>query len=398
MTDASSAPSTDPVAASPVAAPRIRPSALLLTLALLVVSAIAAWQWSRPVSSGPEPSAAAPVVPAAPVADPRLERALTQLADLERVNSVLRQQVVALTERVAVLGEQQSLHSRNLGEQRQDVRGQTALALAEQWLNLAQARLELFADPAGALQALDAADRALQGSSHPRVPSLRQTLSIERESLRVLPLLDTARVAGQLEAWQQALPSWPERTQADAASAGSTSNKVLGKLDRYFRVRPLSNDVAVAPDLATLGAELAWARVLLARGERAALHVSLQRVAAAIEQRFDTDDSGVQAALSGLQELIANLSGNGSSPRLGISLQELRVLESEVATPAPPAQSRHVEPSAQAEQPAQPPEPAGVQVAPLPAEAAERDSESESESSTEDEPDHAAAVPPSEVL
>lgn len=321
---------------------RARFAPFLLLVSLLVASVLAGWFWyeSRTPTAAVNATTPAAAVPTAQASDPRVDRLLTQQADLERVNSVLRQQVVALTERVGVLGEQLSLHARDAGGERVDVRGQTALALADQWLSLAQGRLELFADPAGALLALDAADRALMGSAHPRVPSLRQTLSIERESLRVAPLLDTARVAGQLEAWQQALNSWPQRPAVDAApdaAADSTGDKLLGKLDRYFRVRPLETVVGsgLPSELSAISAELAWARVLLARGERAALHVSLQRCAAAIEQRFDIEDVGVQAALTGLQELTQALSSGSGAPRLGTSLLELRALNAEGATAAP---------------------------------------------------------------
>jgi uncharacterized protein HemX len=338
MTDAS-APSTLATAADAGAASRFRYAPFLLLCGLLTASLLAGWLWyaQRPASPAIEPL---PVVTSSVAVDPRIDQLLTRVGDLERVNSVQRQQVVALTERVRVLGEQLSLHGREHGDRRVDVRGQTALALADQWLSLAQARLELFADPVGALTALDAADRALQASAHPRVPSLRQTLSIERESLRVSPMLDSARVAGQLEVWQQALAGWPERaTESAATLADSGSSALLSKLDRYFRVRPLTTDRMVhgLPAQAELiGAELGWARVLLARGERAALHVSLQRCVAAIEQAYDTEDSGVQAALNGLQELI-QLSSSDGAPRLGVTLQELRALAGDQAPGLPGA-------------------------------------------------------------
>jgi uncharacterized protein HemX len=327
MTDAP-APST---AADPRSRARFAP--FLLLLSLLAASIFVGWFWyeGRTPAAALSATGAPSAISVTPVNDPRVDRLLTQLTDLERVNSVLRQQVLALTERVTVLGDQMSLHARDAGSDRMDVRGQTALALADQWLSLAQARLELFADPAGALLALDTADRALQGSSHPRVPSLRQTLSIERESMRVAPLLDTARVAGQLEAWQQALGSWPVRAPSEPnAAPEKIQSQILSRLDRYFRVRPLEAvlDQPVSAELSAISAELAWARVLLARGERAALHVSLQRCSAAIEQRFDIEDPGVQAALTGLQELTQALSNGAGASRLGTTLMELRALNS----------------------------------------------------------------------
>lgn len=320
MTDAS-APSTPP--------PARRPSTASLLLMLVVTSAAIGWYayTHRSVPAPPTPSAATPP-PAVVEPDPewrkRLERLETSLSDLERVNSVLRQQVVALTERTRVQGEQLELQSRQQGARAAtEGRGQSALLRADLWLNLAQARQDLYADSGGALSALREADQALAASQDSRIPALRQTLAIELEALRRDPLLDGHRIAGQLDAWKQALPGWPLRQPQDATEAGSG---ILQRLDRYFQVRPIAEAVADTGEEQLLQAELAWSRVLLARGERAALLASLQRISVTIDARYDPDHAAVHAALEGIETLVEQLRSSASGPALGSTLQELRAL------------------------------------------------------------------------
>lgn len=346
------------VAPAPVSRRRVALAALILVLA---TAAAGWWLWPRPSTpppptEAPAPSRVEPVQPPVVTAtDPQLQASLqtlsSQVQDLERVNNVLRQQVLALTERSRVIGEQlaaQRLELANAGSASQA--GPTPmLALAEQWLELAQGRLELFNDARGALLALDAADRALISSTDPRVLSLRQTLAIEREALRGVPWLDTVSVSGQLEAWQQGLRQWPRL--APATVAGAPSSGWWARLDRYFTVRPLDAGMAVRPEARReeLAAELAWARILLVRGERAALQTALQRVEQALAEEFITSDAGVIAARAGLGQLLASL-GNERTPQLGNTLLELRSFGGSLIEAPPPAVP--AQPAAPAEAPA----------------------------------------------
>lgn len=325
---------TDASTAAP-AAPPVRRSGgkpLLILVLLAVALSLGGWAWQRwtsPVPVSPSvPTLAAP--PAALVSPSVLAELKTQLSDLDRGNAVLRQQVLALTERVRVLGDQVTTLQQQPHPTPAEAGGPTPLlALAEQWLELGQARFELFDDPRGALQALEAADRVLARVRDPRVRSLRQTLAIESEALRGLPQTDSMAVSGQLLAWQQASAGWPLRQDATVAAGGTSppDSGWLARLDRWFTVRPLAADAAplrLADGRALVAAELAWARLLLVRGESAELKRTLDRLVETVAEIYDTTDEGVTTALEGMRALATRLRGGAQTVRLGASLAELR--------------------------------------------------------------------------
>lgn len=323
----------------------------LLVLVLLVVAATLSWwawqRWSPPDEPATAPVAAPAPSPDGPPTTTPPDAVREQLADLTRVNAVLRQQVLALTERVRVLGDQVTALERAPADRERSDQGPTpVLALAEQWLELAQARFDLFDDVRGALTALDAADRVLARARDPRVRSLRQTLGIEREALRGLPQADTLAVSGQLQAWQQASAGWPLRHENAAARTATTTADGLGgwlsRLDRYFTVRrlePGTPPLRMADGRALIAAELAWARLLLMRGERAELQGTLMRIADTITDVCDGSDEGVATALEGIRSLAQRVLGGTHAPRLGATLAELQGFSgergAEPATPAP---------------------------------------------------------------
>lgn len=340
---------TDASTAAP-AAPPVRRSGgkpLLILVLLAVALSLGWWAWQRwtspaPVSSGVAPL---PAPPPAVASASALAELKTQVSDLDRVNAVLRQQVLALTERMRVLGDQVTTLQQQPHPTPAEAQGPTPmLALAEQWLELAQARFELFDDPRGALLALEAADRVLARARDPRVRSLRQTLAIEREALRGLPQTDSMAVSGQLLAWQQASAGWPLRQDAADATTGDTPRSDSGwlaRLDRWFTVRPLEADAAplrLADGRALVAAELAWARLLLVRGESAELKRTLDRLVDTVIEVCDSTDDGVTTAIEGMRGLAARLRGGTQAVRLGASLAELRSFAEAAGAPTPAAE------------------------------------------------------------
>jgi uncharacterized protein HemX len=364
MEDASPATPTAPEV-------RTRGGKPLLLLVLLVIAAsLSWWAWQRWLAAT-SPSAPPATPPAAPPAAPPDTAAAAdalreQVGDLVRVNNVLRQQVLALTERVRVLGDQvTTLQQQPRGDANADASAHTPeLALAEQWLELAQARFDLFDDVRGALTALEGADRVLSRADDPRVRSLRQTLGIEREALRATPQADSLAVSGQLQAWQQASAGWPLRSDATAPGTpddGSLIGGWLARLDRYFTVRrlePGTTPMRLTDGRALVAAELAWARLLLVRGESAELRSTLARIADTLTEVFDGNDEGVATALEGMRALSDRVLGGATATRLGATLAELQGLvraRREPVVENRPAEAVMPVPAAEGEQPAPPP-------------------------------------------
>jgi len=304
---------TEAIEANPTPPPRRwLPFVGILAVLLLIVWAtwwIQKWFDRRGADTSAAPPETAPAAPALPTTN----AIDAQLADFRRVNSVLREQVLALTDRVRVLQDQVQT-SAGSGQPQQ-----LPLALAEQWLELAQARLDLFADPSGAIRALQFADQALIRSRDPASASLRQTLMIEIAALQGSALADPTLAAAKLSAYAEAIRQWP-RGVASAQAEGQSF------FARYFSIRTKGRDIEpIPPSVEAIRAELLWARVLLARGDWLVLRDSLDRAQREIEAVFDPSAPPVREALDALQAISSQVDRT-RGVQIGSALRELRAL------------------------------------------------------------------------
>jgi uncharacterized protein HemX len=307
--------------------PAPRKSRLLLLLLVLIVSGTVAYLTWRvqqyfDQSRNPRHEANAATAPATPAAvatgatsspGEALSSAVqTQIDDLRRVNMVLREQVAALTQRVRVMQEQHAAHA--IAEDANSV----PFALAEQWLALAQGRWDLYADPRGALRALEFADVALMQSNDPATVSLRQTLMIEINAMRSHSLADPELSAARLGSIADAIKQWPLK----GAAQGEASARWY---ERLLVVRRTSSDAGAPPSVDSIRARLFWLRQQLARGDWQDLAREVAGISADIEQHFDANDAAVREGLDSIQGL-SEVLDRGQRVQLGSTLRELRAL------------------------------------------------------------------------
>ncbi len=96
------------------------------------------------------------------------------------------------------------------------------VAETEFLLRLANERMQLFADPLGALRALRLADAQLAALEDPVYTSVRQTLAGEIQALEAVDLPDRVAISGRLLTLAQASTEWPLDSRR-ALSEGSAN-------------------------------------------------------------------------------------------------------------------------------------------------------------------------------
>lgn len=214
---------------------------------------------------------------------------------------------------------------------------------AEALMRLAQARLDLSSDPAGAAAALQLADKALAATVEPELAPVRTELALEIQALKTVPEPDIdgayarlGAIASRVDAFPLAesslLPTLPKGT----APAPTLSWRGLGAaLSRAFSplvvvrhgpvARPLlppreAYFVRENVKLALNGAQLA----LLERAP-VAYRASIDRARHWLSGWFETTAPGVSQASSELQAL-ASVDIAPKLPKLGAALAKLRAL------------------------------------------------------------------------
>lgn len=323
---------------SPVSARRQIGGGLLRWLSALVLVAAAAaagwWYWSGRLAT---PEAGPDLSPEA--LDSRLlaaEQAVTslrrnqqsidqRLTDTSARTGLLRDEVLGVGQRAALL--EDSL--RELSAQAAEGSESLRLDEVELMLAMAQARLAIAGDAAGAIRATTLAQQALAPLTDPRFINLRQTLGQELAALRALPDDPRDLAAGELDALQATLPRLASRAPGAAPAAGTGDSRWQRLLDAIVQVRPSSTQDLISPaDRATgeaaLGLELALARTALERRDQAAFDAGLQRIDQWL-QRLYADD----ALLRERRERLAALAGRPLTlalPDQGAALQQLRDL------------------------------------------------------------------------
>lgn len=249
-----------------------------------------------------------------------------RLTDTTARTGLLRDEVLGVGQRAAILEDNLRELSVQAGEGRDALR----LDEVELLLGLAQARLDIAGDLAGAIQATALARDTLEPLTDPLYINLRQTLGQELAALRALPADPRIAAAAELDALQSTLPKLASRAPGAPPSAAPASNSGWQRLlDAVVQVRPSSPQDLISPadratGEATLALELALARTALDRRDEAAFRAGVQRVDQWLQRLYAED-----AALRERRQRLAGLATLALMPDLplhGAGLQQLRDL------------------------------------------------------------------------
>lgn len=317
--------------------PRRMPAALWMLLAIAAtLAALFAWTtWSRhrlsaepSVDIGPEALDARLLqVEAAVQSLRRGQDSLNQkVTDTRARTGLLRDEVLAVTQRASLLEDnvRQSVTARGDGV--------AALRLdeVELLLTLAQQRLRLSGDLAGAVRATELAQGVLASQRDPALLDLRQSLDQELAALRALPQHPIAFAAGELDALQAALP----RLESGASlSAGKTERAPADGLQRLLaslvQVRRSGGQDLLSPADRSAGQtalmlEITLAQSALANVDQVAFRRALSRIDAWL-QRLYTDAPALRDRRARLARLAA-LDLQYKLPIAGSTLQQLQGL------------------------------------------------------------------------
>lgn len=254
----------------------------------------------------------------------RDQRAQTKrIQDVASTNRVLRDEVLGLSQRNALLEESVAeLANATLA-------GPQALRLDEVELLLGQGlqRLAVARDVAGARRAYALAAGVLEGVDDPGLLNLRQALAQERAALEALGLGPQAAIQARLQAFSNALPAL-QRRRPEAVTPRPAWQRALAPL---VDVRPSRGDTVIAPGERAAGAaalqiELSLARAALERGDSNDFRAALDRVDAWL-QRLWPDGADRRKLRSELAS-IRSKPLQTAVPELGTTLEQLRLLRS----------------------------------------------------------------------
>lgn len=250
-----------------------------------------------------------------------------RLVDTRARNGLLRDEVLALTQRASLIEDS----VRDAGSRD----GVAALRLdeAELLLTIAQQRLQLSGDLAGAVRASELADGVLSTQRDPALVDLRQTLAQELAALRALPASPRAAAAGELDALEAMLPRLESRDALDAGRVREDAAKRSATqrlLDSLVQVRRTGGQDLLSPDdreagAASLALEIALARMALAGGDQVAFRHALARIDGWL-RRLYPDGPGLRERRARLARL-GKLELGYSLPIAGASLKQLQALQ-----------------------------------------------------------------------
>lgn len=265
----------------------------------------------------------------------REQHALAQrMADTATNNKILRDEVLGLGERSALLEESVA---RIAGPRAQ---GEQALQLDEVdlLLTIGQQQLQLAGDLPSALHAYALADSTLAASADPNLLDLRQTLAQEIAALRALPPDPRAILGGRLDALEAGLDAVPlaaiDPPPRDARAP--LLDRVLGSMVSVQRrdTRDLLSPAAREAGMTALRLEFTVARLALERRDERAFNASLDRIDGWLPRLLPPG-----ALLQQQQRQLAALKNQPlrlELPVLGSSLDALRRLRG-ARTPSSPA-------------------------------------------------------------
>jgi len=312
---------------------------LILTMIVLIALLVGGWklrEWWRvqhPLSAIEGVQTASSDIDATFDSIRREQHSLAQrLADGSRTNKVLRDEVLGLSERSALLEESVA---RIAGPRAQ---GQQALQLDETdlLLTIGQQQLQLAGDLPSALHAYALADATLAASADPNLLDLRQTLAQEIAALRALPPDPRASLGGRLDAFEAGLDALPLMVIEQPARDPHAPlfDRVLGNMVSVQRsdTRDLLSPAAREAGVTALRLEFTVARLALERRDERAFAASLARVDGWLPRLLPPG-----AALQQRRQQLAALKDQPlriELPVLGTSLDALRRLR-DAHPPAP---------------------------------------------------------------
>ena len=221
-------------------------------------------------------------------------------------------------------------------------RDELALAEVEQTLSLASRELALAANVPAALAALQLADAKLARLDRPRFAPLRRALAADMERLKAVPYVDTAAIAGKLDAAVATVDALPlareERLPAPAPPREERPGwqRALGEwwADLKGLVRVEVSDRPIAPLVApsqqyylreNLRLRLLSARLALIARNEPAFSADVRAADAWIRQYFDTRARLVATVLGALASM-SGVSMPAEVPDVSRSLDAARAL------------------------------------------------------------------------
>jgi uroporphyrin-3 C-methyltransferase len=328
-----------------------------LLLALLVVAALGVFAWWRfTATRQQQPDAIAAVqervdalTRAVATVRGNTDTVRARLDDGEKVDASVRQQLLALSERLRLAEDALA----NQADRRLSGHDAQALDEAEFLLAMAAERFRLFHDVPATIAAYRLADGILAGVDDAVFSTVRQSLSGEITALGELHAGDPAVTAASLLNLIRQIRQWPVPVAPTppAVATGQPASRLARLFGAFVQVRhddtaPVQNllrDTAIDRDLVVLDLRTAQAAAL-ARDD-AALQAALADARAQITATYDVNAAAVAAALHEMDTLATTPLAPAPPAALGASLRELRNLRAThaLSTTLPPqAQSGEV--------------------------------------------------------
>ena len=246
------------------------------------------------------------------------------LQDAAASNRVLRDEVLGLGQRNALLEEAVARLDANAREGHQALR----LDETELLLVLGVQRLEIAGDVAGARRAYALAAAMLDGLDQPEALNLRQALAAERVALDALGPGPRAQAAQRLEAISADIARLP--LQVPSAPAQEQKRPLWQRLlSPLLEIRPASGQALMGEAERRQGedalqVELTLARAALERGDVDGFHTALNRSAMWVG-RLWPDSPALREVRQELESL-RKAPLQAQSPLLGSTLQQLRAM------------------------------------------------------------------------
>jgi uroporphyrin-3 C-methyltransferase len=214
------------------------------------------------------------------------------------------------------------------------------LAEADYLLQMANRRLLLERDVAGAIAALAAADQRLASINDPRLTPVRAFISDELQVLRALPQLDVDGITLELGALSKGVENLvlagvareereEEETTTEVAGWRGLLQTVWGDIRSLVVIRrhDAGNLPLITPDQRlllqqNLSLKLETARLSLLRGHREAYRAALQEADGWVEHFYDAD----AAATISMRDALRRLAAVDIAPKLPAIEQSLHAL------------------------------------------------------------------------
>jgi len=216
------------------------------------------------------------------------------------------------------------------------------LAEAQNYMQIANAQLQLAGNPQLAALALGMADERIVQLANPALIDVRRAIADELAALEVMDKPDIEGITLTLSSLARVIDSLPlrgvkasapesaQRTDEDLSGVDRAWNSVKGAVSGLIKVTPPDQAAMplIAPDSVyflrtNLSLQLQIARLALLRGETAVFEQSLDDATAWLELYFDTESAQVSAAQQTIDEIRDGLF-SVASPDISKSLHLLR--------------------------------------------------------------------------